>query len=372
MRTSRAALTSLAIGTAIAVLCTATLSACGEEQTSDEADGPPARLPVGAGTWDDQAPSWVVDEVLHVGEETVPLPGVVDAYVVTAHGAYWLRGDVLHLTDTAGRDARIAEVDGSSLMVSPDRSRIAVVDDTSGPTDSYGTHVQQLVVYDADTGRQVYRTPDEEPDRGEDLADLYEEISPLLTNLTDDRAVFGDQLIDLATGETSDLPTDGEGLALPDGEQTGRVLYRDGFHVGVQVIRGRAEIVASEAFGTGRLAPDRRLVLDASQSPAPPVAYDARTGEQQRLRLEGDLRMDSFDLAAFLDDGTFYGLAGSRRTLDGGPPAYPGDEGTQSAQVVRCRQRTLRCTPLSPAVDVSEVTDGRPVPLLVEGRAAGL
>lgn len=368
MRTSRAALASLAT----ALVCTATLSACGDEQTSDEAAGPPARLPVGAGTWDADAPSWVVDETLHVGRETVPLPGVVDAYVVTVHGVYWLRGDVLHLTDTAGRGTRIGEVDGSSLLVSPDRSRIAMVDDTSGPTDSYGTHVQQLVVYDADSGRQVYRTPDEEPDRGDDLADLYEEISPLLTNLTDDRVVFGEEVIDLATGEASDLPTDDEGLALPDGEQTGRVRYGDGFRVGVRITRGRAEVVASEAYGTGRLSPDRRLLLDVSQSPAVPVVYDARTGERQRLRLDGDLRMDSFDLAAFLDDGTFYGLAGSRRTLDGGPSAYPGDEGTQSAQVVLCRQRTLRCTPLSPAVDLSEVTDGRPVPLLVEGRATGL
>ncbi|MCR8526622.1 hypothetical protein NPM17_27400, partial [Escherichia coli] len=126
------------------------------------------------------APAWLLDGTLHVGRRTVELGDDVDQFALGATGVYWMRGRTLMFTSAEDDTQRVEDVGWGNLAVSADRSVFATVDQSRGPTDRYGTHVLQVAAFNTRTGEQLYRTPDEEPDPSDDLADLYSETMPLL------------------------------------------------------------------------------------------------------------------------------------------------------------------------------------------------
>ncbi|WP_370289353.1 hypothetical protein [Nocardioides sp.] len=342
--------------TVLLTVAAAVLAGCGSQEAG--AGAAPFRLPVGSSEWEASAPAWLADGTLHVGDRTVPLPGAVDSFVVAPTGAYWLRGSTLRFTDVAGTTRRVRDLERSEIAISADRSTLAVVDASRGPTDSYGTHVAQVAVFDTRTGQQRYRTPDEEPDDGADLADLYEETTPLLQGVSDTTVFFDRASIDIATGARAEVTQDSDGVDSFPGADT--ALFRDGFHVGVRSEGERRRPGASTLDGVGALSPDRRWLFDLTTSSPPPIVYDARTGRPQPLELDAD----SFALVGWIDDRTFWGIGGTT----GADEEFGGEEVTVSQQVLRCTVEQWRCVAASPQIPVPSTSDAdAPVSLLVEG-----
>lgn len=337
------------------------LTGCGDTVAggADGDDKPPLRVPVGPTTWDASAPAWFVDGTLHVGDEAVPLPGVVDRFVVAPTGVYWQRGELLMFTSAEGDTRRVDDVGAADLAISADRSVVAFVDATRGPVDRYGTHVAHLVVADTRTGRIRYRTPDEAPPKGADLADLYEETSPFLAGVAADRAFFRGTTVTLADGSMKQQTTDPDGVGQYVGLADTR--FTDGYHVGISGDGPTRRVETSSAFAVGRLSPDRRLLLDQTMGTPAAVVYDAATGRQRRLGSP----WGTFALTAWVDDDTFYGVAS--KVVD------PRTEGRVVAQqVVMCEQATLRCTPVSPVLDFHDTYESGQQPnLLMETSGTG-
>lgn len=314
------------------LLAAGALTGCGPDEASY---GEPFALPVGATEWAQvPAPAWVERGTLHVGEESVALGAGVDLFVLGRTGAYWMRDQTLMFTDVEGETREVEDVGWSNLAVSADRSVLATVDQSRGPTDRFGTHVMQVAAFDTTTGEQLYRTPDQEPEDGDDLADLYSETMPLLSGVSEDLLFFDDVTIDLSDGSQTPATLDEERVEVYVGES--ETLFPDGHHVGIRGQGRTREPAPSTAFGAGRLSPDRSLLFDVTTWPARAVAYDARTGERRPV----DAPWGHFTLGGFSDRTTFWGAAEQV-----GPRG-----GLRARQVVTCALETLACTPLSEVI----------------------
>lgn len=336
-------------GVLAVVVTSVVLAACTGPTSSDAR--PPFSLPVGPTTWDASAPAWLHDGTLHVGDATVHLGDRVDQFVLGATGAYWMRGSTLMFTSSQGDTQRIEDVGWGNLAVSADHTVFATVDQSRGPTDQYGTHVMQVAAFDTRTGRQLYRTPDEEPDRSDDLADLYGEIMPLLRGVSDRHLFYDGATIDLRDGSSRGATTDGDGVeTYPERAGT---LFPDGFHVGIRGEGRMRKLTDSSLAGEGRLSPDRSTIFDATQWPADAVVYDATTGRQRRIQAP----WKHFTLAGWTDERTFFGVAEDVDERE--------DGGVRARQVVSCVLPTLTCTAESPVIAADRDDEGRG--LMVEG-----
>lgn len=350
MSAPRAAVGALA---SLALACLA-LAGCGTSPSGEASGDAPFTLPVGPTTWDATAPAWYHDGTLHVGERTVELGDRVDQFVLGATGAYWMRGSTLMFTSAEGSTDEVEDVGWGNLAVSADRTVFATVDQSRGPTDRYGTHVLQVAAFDTRTGEQLYRTPDEEPDDGADLADLYGEIMPLLRGVSDERLFFDDVTIDLDDGSTVPVTQDADGIDVFEGYAA--TLFPDGYHVGIRGEGRRRELAGSSAYAVGRLSPDRSTIFDVSVWPTPAVVYDASTGRQRQI----DAPWDHFTLVGWSDDDTFFGVA-ERIDPDNAVNVL------RARQVVTCEVRTLACTPVSPVIGTDVRRQGEHATFLTEG-----
>ena len=344
-------------GIVVGVLACLVLAGCGGSAGSSSSTAP-FTLPVGPTDWDVSAPAWFYDGTLHVGERTVELGDQVDQFVLGATGAYWVRAQTLMFTDAEGATQEVQNVGWDNLAVSADRSVFATVDQSRGPTDEYGTHVLQVAAFDTRTGEQLYRTPDEEPDDGGDLADLYGEIMPLLLGVSSERLFFDGTTIDLGDGSTVPATQSAGGVEVFDG--FAETLFPDGYHVGLRVEGRRRELAELSVGPTGRLSPDRSTIFDTSRWPAAAVVYDAKTGQRRPI----DLRWKHFTLGGWSDEDTFFGVAQ-------GIDEKNGDNVLRARRVVTCELRTLACTPVSPVIPTDNDGQGqRQSPaLLMEGSA---
>lgn len=343
------------------------LVGCGGGTAGEAGEGPaaPLRLPVATAAaaevgWNPRAPAWYADGVLTVGERRLAVGPDLDTFVLGATGAYWLDGTRLRFTAADGRTQEVADLGMSEVAVSADHTTLAVVDAAQGPTDRYGTRVRQVVVLDTRTGVERYRTPDEQPDGGADLADLYEETSPLLHGVSDERVFFDGATTDLADGSDQPTSTDADGLTTYADETTTR--FPEGYRTGVRQDGDRRLATDRPAYGTGVLSPDRRTLLDTGSWPTPAVAYDARTGAPRAV----EAPWDHLVLGGWTDRSTFFGVAEdiAEDDLDGPLQAW---------RPVTCDTRgrgTVRCTPLGPAVPVDPASDG-PAYVLPGGAGAG-
>jgi hypothetical protein len=337
----------------VGVLACLALAGCGESIGS-ASSGEPFTLPVGPTEWDVSAPAWFHDGTLHVGEATVELGKRVDQFVLGATGVYWMRGGTLMFTSADGATQRVEDVGWGNLAVSADRSVFATVDQSRGPTDEYGTHVLQLAAFDTRTGEQLYRTPDEEPADGADLADLYGEIMPLLHGVSNERLFFDQTTVNLADASTEPAHKDADGIDVYEGYA--ETLFPDGYHVSIRGQGRHRELAASSMSGLGRLSPDRRTIFDVGQWPTEAVVYDAETGRQAAI----DAPWEHFTLTGWADADTFHGVA---ERIDQQHPVNV----LRARQVVTCELRTLVCTPVSPVITTDDNDQGRYPAFLVEG-----
>jgi len=340
-------------GIVVATLACLALAGCGEA-TGPGSQREPFTLPVGPTEWDVPVPAWFHDGTLHVGEQKLELGDDVDQFVLGATGVYWMRGRTLMFTSAAGDTEKVEDVGWGNLAVSADRSVFATVDQSRGPTDDHGTHVLQVAAFDTRTGQQLYRTPDEEPDDGDDLADLYGEIMPLLSGVSDELLFYDGATIHLADGSAVPATRDEQGLEVYEGEAD--TLFPDGYHVGIRGDGDHRELTESSISGVGRLSPDRSTIFDLTQWPTPAVVYDVATGRERPL----DAPWDHFTLGGWSDQDTFYGVA-ERIDMDS-----PGNV-LRDRQVVTCEVRTLACTPVSPVIATQDQLQDESPHFLVEG-----
>lgn len=340
-----------ALGCALAAVV---LAGCGDAGTGSS-DGEGLRLPVGQRTWDAvTAPTWVEDGTLHVGDQTVTLGKRVDQFVLGATGAYWIRAGTLMFTDTAGHTTKVKHVGWDNIAVSADRSVFATVDQSRGPTDKYGTHVIQAAVFDTRTGKQIYRTPDKAPKKGDDLADLYSELMPLLHGVSDDQLFFDDQTINLADGASTPSRQDSEGSDVYQGYAD--TLFPEGYRVSMTGEGKTRKLVEPSMFTVGVQSPDESTLFDVGSWPADAVVYDAKTGDQADIRAP----WDHFTLAGWQDADTFFGVA-ERIDEDNDTNVL------RDRQVVTCKLRTLSCAPVSQVIATDDRDDGQYPTFLTEG-----
>jgi hypothetical protein len=333
-------------GIVVGVLACVALTGCGAP-TGSPSDGQPFTLPVGPTEWDPHAPSWFHAGTLHVGEQTLELGDDVGVFVLGSTGVYWMRGHTLMFTSAEGATQEVQDLGQSNLAVSTDRSVLATVDQSHGPTDEYGAHVLQVVAFDTRSGEQLYRTPDEEPQDGADLTDLYEETMPLLDGVSDEHIFFDHTTIELDDGST--VPADeSEGYDVYDGYA--ETLFPDGYRVAIRGEGRRRVLDESSSFASGLLSPDRSTLLDAGTWPSPAVVYDATTGRQRSIHAP----WRHFTLGGWSDQDTFFGVAQRIDETDA-------DTVLRARQVVTCELRTLACTAASP------VLPGDDGPVLMEG-----
>ncbi|KQT90704.1 hypothetical protein ASG49_13160 [Marmoricola sp. Leaf446] len=333
------------------VLACLALTGCGD--VGGASGDRPFTLPVGPTRWDATAPAWLLDGTLHVGERTVELGDDVDQFALGATGVYWMRGRTLMFTSAEGETQRVEDVGWGNLAVSADRSVFATVDQSRGPTDRYGTHVLQAAAFDTRTGEQLYRTPDEEPDGSDDLADLYSETMPLLQGVSTERLFFGSSTIDLGDGSIRPMTKDSEDNDVFEGYPETR--FADGYRVGIRGEGRTRRVAGSAVYGVGVLSPDRTTLFDTGRWPTDAVAYDATTGRQRPI----DAPWEHFTLVGWVDDDTFFGVA---EDIDARDDVNP----LQASQVVRCEVRTLGCTPVSPVIPTRELVADESPYFLVE------
>jgi|GEM_PF-4377230 len=338
----------------IGTLACLALAGCGESSVDGPHTREPFTLPVGPTEWGVIAPAWLHDGTLHVGDRTVELGDRVDRFVLGATGVYWMREGTLMFTSAEGDTQEVEDVGWDNMAVSSDRSVFATVDQSRGPTDRYGTHVIQVAVFDTRTGEQLYRTPDEEPDDGDDLTDLYGEIMPLLSGVSDERVFFDGNTIELEDGSSVPVSQDADLIDVYQGYA--ETLFPDGYHVSIRGEGDRRRLVESSMFAVGRLSPDRSTIFDVSVWPTEAVVYDATTGRQRPIKAP----WGHFVLAGWSDEDTFFGVA-ERIDEDNL------DNVLRARQVVTCALATLACTPVSPVFPTQGDGEGQPPALLMEG-----
>ncbi|CAM3796284.1 hypothetical protein [Nocardioides zeicaulis] len=187
---------------AAAALACMVVAGCGGI-TRGAAEAVPFELPVGPTGWDVSEASWLQNGVLHVGSRRVTIGDAPTGYAVAPTGVYWLDGHVLMFTSATGDTQEVRDLQWSSLAISPDRSTLALLDDSHGPTDEHGTHALQVVVFDTGTGEQLYRTPAAKSWTGGDLADFYGDAVPDLDEVSDAGVSIDGITIDHTTGEVT-------------------------------------------------------------------------------------------------------------------------------------------------------------------------
>ena len=338
-------------GVVVGVLTCLALAGCGES-TGSASHGEPFPLPVGPTEWDVSAPAWFHDGTLQVGERTVELGDRVDLFLLGATGVYWMLGQTLMFTSAEGATQEVEDVGWANLAVSADRSVFATVDQSRGPTDDYGTHVLQVAAFDTRTGEQLYRTPDEEPTDGGDLADLYGEIMPLLYGVSNEHIFFDGTTIDLHDGSTVPASQAAAGIEVYDGYA--ETLFADGYRRDLRGEGRLRELAGSSISGRGRLSPDRSTIFDVSIWPAAAVVYDSTTGRQRPI----DAPWEHFTLGGWSDEDTFFGAA---ERID----QQNVDNVLRAKQVVTCELSTLACTSVSVVIP-TEGQGGSPT-FLLEG-----
>lgn len=344
-----------AVGAA-AVALTLAVTGCGSRNSPGAGDVP-FTLPVGERPWDDvNAPSWLHDGTLHVGDESVELGREVGTFVLGTTGAYWMRGSTLMFTSADAETEEVEDVRWGNLAISADHRVFATVDQSNGPTDSYDTHVLQVAAFDTTTGEQLYRTPDEAPDPDDDLAALYPELMPLLHGVSNDRVFFYGDTIDLHDGTRTPVTEDADGLDVYEGYAD--TLFPLGYHVGLRGEGDHRRVASSTMWGTGWLSPDRSTIFDTGMWPTPAVAYDATSGEQRTI----DAPWEHFVLAGWSDEDTFFGTA---EHIDESNPSNV----LRAYQVVTCETSTLACTPVSDVLG-NDLQDGQYPAFLLEGSAS--
>ncbi len=337
------------LGTVVALAVAAALAACGDQGSAD-ADGAPAafELPVGTPSYDVDAPSWAIGTEIRVGGEAITADPAPDVYVVTPSGIYYIAGGTLHFTN-GGPAEEVAELDAFSLALSPDQRRLALVDAAHGTQDPYGTHVAVPVVFDLDTGEQVFRGAPGRSVENDDLAVLYGELPPGLLGL-DDEAVYA--IDPLQEKDRTRFPLDGGAPEPVDGNP----MLRDeaGIHGYAKELPGGgfawAPTFTDEADG-----PMSTAVL----SPAEDVFF-TMTGRGGRYYATGSGRPTVFSetpftLGGWVDDDTFYGAFSARGSMEG-------PSGRTSIASCDVRPRPT-CTPLA-ELDLPQ----RPVLLFGTGR----
>lgn len=322
--------------TAVAAFAAAaTITACTGTDDGGGSDREPFALPVGTTEWDAFGPAWLFEGTIHVGDQSVEVPRQVHQFVVAPTGVYWLHLRTLYFTDVDGVTEEVDIAPGGRIAVSADRSVFATTDQSRGPTDRAGQHVIQVAAYDARTGAEIYRTPDEEPDADVYLGDLYDEGPPSVQGVSDEVLFFDGATISLEDG--SAVPAGEDPIGLEQYAEYAQTLFPDGFHVGVRTEGGRRLVDEPSALVAGRLSPDRSTLFDVRYWPTPAVAYDAGTG--RRIPIEAPWR--HFTLGGFLDEDTFWGAAEliqvqRRRSV------------ARAHQVVTCELPALVCEAASP------------------------
>ena len=339
-------------GILVCLLTCFALTGCGQSSEGGS-DEKPFTLPVGPTEWDVSAPAWFHDGTLHVGDRTVELGDEVDEFVLGATGVYWMSGHALRFTSAEGRTQEVEDVGWRNLAVSADRSVFATVDESRGPTDRYGTHVIQVAAFDTRTGKQLYRTPDQEPDHDDDLADLYSEIMPLLHGVSDERLFFDETTIDLRDGSTVPATQNPDGIEVYEGYVD--TLFPDGFHVNIRGEGKHRQLDTESLFVGGLLSPDRSTIFDNGRWPTAAVAYDAQTGRQRAIGTP----WKHFTLAGWSDPDTFFGVA---ERIDQDNPRNV----VRARQVVTCELRTLACTSVSPVIPTADKEQGQYPTFLME------
>lgn len=181
---------------------------------------------------------WAQRSTVHVGDTTYDVgPEVIRSMAWTPYGLY------LELTDDPDNGPfHEAFFDGTTLEPVPDvytfsdvitspSGRLAAWIDREGPQRPAG-RVAQVVVVDTATGETVYENADGMGgEKGDDLGDRYEELSPDVVHLTDERLVWRNSegsgaivVTDLTTGKSRTRnsvpnlkPTTGYEYWSPDG-----------------------------------------------------------------------------------------------------------------------------------------------------------
>jgi hypothetical protein len=209
------------------VLVASMLSACGD----DEPAAQPRPVVI-----DPDALVWAERSTVHVGDETYDLGRrIVRSMERTPYGLYLeltrhpLNGPFVDVFFD-GEDMTPIEDVYCDVITSPDGELAAWVD-RSGPERPAG-EVARVVVVETATGETVFESADGMGgEEGDDLADLYEELSPQVVDLTADRLVWVNAegtrryvTSDLATGESTRSermprlrPTSGYRYWSPDG-----------------------------------------------------------------------------------------------------------------------------------------------------------
>ncbi len=342
---------------AAAVTLVVALTACGAEQAGDSpapgSNDAPFELPVSATTYDVTAPTWVVGDTVHIGEDEVTVDPAPESYVVAEHGIYFTAGRSLYFADGRGAE-KIAPIGSSKIVKSADGRHLGMIDAAHGPTDGGGTHVAVPVVFDLATGEQVLRPPPGRSLEGEeDLADLYEDAEPDFLGFDDVAAYAVDPLrqginrFPLGGGSPELVEPSSDGVPqLPPFE--GQL----GFDVSAERARGGglklAEGDPREAIYPAALSPDGKYLF-GNGSANPGEFFDAETGE--RLSFEHGMRL--FSLGGWLDDDTFYGATSDAGSLEG-------PEGR--AVIVSCQTTgSQKCAPISEEFDLPPLSDRQPL-----------
>jgi hypothetical protein len=326
-----------------------TATACGSGTDDPAPAGAPFSIPVGAPSYDPDAATWAVRGKVHVGDTVLDVAPPPEAYVVTRRGVYYNARGALYFTD-GGDVEKVAEVGGAGLAVDPSQQRLALVDRMHGATDPYDAHAAVPVVFDLDTGEQVFRGTPGRSLEDDDLADLYSEISPDLLGL-DDTAVYA--IDPLREGDDRDewrFPLDG---AEPEPVEGNPMLVDE------TGIRGWAEPLPGGGFRWDPVHDDElqervRAVLSPARdvvfvedgiAGGPSSYYDAGSGEPTTFS------ETPFFLGGWIDDDTFYGAFSPDGSLEG-----PAGRTTMTACDLADRPT---CTRLAPDIDLPVGTSPR-------------
>ena len=317
-----------------------TLAGCGEERPSRGQAGDDPVLPVGEPTYDVDAPSWAVGDTIHVGDQKITVKPAPEAYVVATGGIYYVTEGTLYFTDGGpveevapsaySTPSAYSGASASSFLVESDDGRyLGMVVEAKGFEDEFGTAPLVPVVFDLETGTEVLRAEPGPVSKGDDLADLYEEVGVHFLGFDDEAAYVDDPLRDgetrfpLGGGKPVTVPVDDFGFAeLPTFVGEGGIEVLAHFADG-----GGYEISETGDGYAGVLSPDERYLFVRGDDDGA-VFYDAASGEQVRF----DPGSRNFLLGGWVDDETFYGATDAR-----GP----------RVRIVSCSTTTRMCTSAS-------------------------
>jgi hypothetical protein len=299
------------LGMVVAVSLVSALAGCGDDEGPDDPTQAPAafELPIGKPSYDVDAPSWAVRTEIRVGDASITAEPAPDVYVVTRSGIYYVAQQTLYFTD-GGPAEKVAKVDATSLAVSPDQQRLALIDAAHGTEDPYGAHVAVPVVFDLGTGEQVFRgVPGRSPE-DDDLAVLYSELPPGVLGLDEGAVYAADPLQD---ADQTRFPLDG---SKPE-PVTGNPMLPDeaGIHgYAKQLPGGRFEwspTFTDEGDGMypAVLSPAQDVFFATSEQGG--AFYDVESGEPTVFS------ETPFYLGGWIDDDTFYGAFSDRGSSEG-------------------------------------------------------